>query len=512
MRELAGIFCALAGMALAQPGGVPSTVTGKVTDALSGVPVVRAKISMQCTTRQIVFEMADVLSGADGAFAFKNVPGGEAKCFATATRNGYVGLLHIAVSAGRLDMRVVPQSVVSGTVLDENGVPEPSAPLQLWQRILRDGSYRMFSIASRGTDDRGRFRMAQLSAGSYRVCVTAWATGYMSSRDLTYEGICYSDGSDSVDSERLELKTGETRDLRFQLRPVRGVRVSGRIYNSPGFPSVQLTHPGPDGRRESLGSCRLGSAPKFDCLAVVPGEYSVDASYTRPGSAPIVLAATKTVTLESSDVTDVELKLLPDAELLGRIAGADRSAISTQSFRVHFVSLHRDSAVDVRQDGSFRATLSPSESYRIRLGVLEPWHIQSIRQGDRDITGGILRNQSEGSWGQLEITVSQSHGTVDGVVHEANGENCVVQIVERQDGVFTRVAVSRVSGEEHRIEATNLAPGEYFVFASRIGVELPYLDAAYLASNKDVVLIHVVEGITSHLELNPVSADSGFVH
>src|SRR5580658_1986952 len=107
-------------------------------------------------------------------------------CSATATRNGYVGLRHIAVSAGRLDMRVVPQSVVSGTVLDENGVPEPSAPLQLWQRILRDGSYRMFSIASQGTDDRGRFRMAQLSAGSYRVCVTAWATGYMSSRDLTY--------------------------------------------------------------------------------------------------------------------------------------------------------------------------------------------------------------------------------------------------------------------------------------------------------------------------------------
>jgi len=159
------------------------------------------------------------------------------------------------------------------------------------------------------------------------VCVTAWATGYMSSRDLTYEGICYSDGSDSVDSERLELKAGETRDLRFQLKPVRGLRVSGRVYNSPGFPSVQLTHAGPDGRQESVGMCRLSSAPRFDCLAVPPGEYSLEASYTMPGrggaSAPIVLAATKTVTLESSDVTDVELKRQPYAELLGTGLRAD---------------------------------------------------------------------------------------------------------------------------------------------------------------------------------------------
>jgi hypothetical protein len=311
---------------------------------------------------------------------------------------------------------------------------------------------------------------------------------------------------------------GETGNLRFDLKPVRAVRISGSVSNSPGVPLIQLSHAGPDGRPESVGMCSWdNAASRFECLPVVPGEYWVDANYATPdrrgrGYALSFVAARKSVTAASADITDVDLKLQPYPDLLGRVTAADGSA---NVFHVIFWSIRWGAAAQETQiapDGSFRVALPAIESYRIRLDALVPWHIQSIRQAGKDLTGGILQIQPDGSWVPVEIVVSQSHGTVDGFVRQANEEDCLVRIIELQDGVLRLVAVSNLRGEEHTFEATSLAPGEYFVLASRRGAEIPYLDAAYLAGSKDVVQVHVVDGEASHLEITPVSNDSGFVH
>jgi hypothetical protein len=511
MKRLTSISFLIAGLTFAQSGEPDGTVTGTVTDALSGSLIAQANVALNCVIPRSLQKTVSVLTGSNGGFRFTHALNSRERggyCTASASHTGYQSANNILVGAEPLVVKLVPQSVITGTVLDESGQPFIWAQVQLYRPALGAGYYSIGSVGQGLTDDRGRFRLAQLTAGAYRVCVTPSPGQYRSFQGITYGRSCSPASSGSEDW--LRLKTGETLDLPFDFKPLHGVRVSGHLANFQPYSVMQLLREGPDGRREVVGTYKFDPATStLEFPAVAPGEYLID---IQSNSSGVLMRANKLVTVGSSDVSGLELALRPIPELVGRVTTDDGSALPAGEVSFSFSFLPRGSpgpAALVSPDGTFKEALSCADSYWMELsGPPPPWHIQSVKQDGREITGHPLQPLPDGSWGAIEVVVSHSYGSMQALLHVENDQDYVVRILRERGAAYTVFAFLGFLGPGHKFELKNLPPGDYRVLLSKRGVELPFLEPTYVASHsKFFATVHVVEGQASKVELDPVPDD-----
>src|SRR5205823_8817706 len=125
------------------------------------------------------------VTGDDGVYEFVSVPDGAYSV--DANRTGYVGLEfrqrrafergeRIWVENGRtidhVDIALPRDSIVAGRILDESGDPIEGATVRALQTRYRSGRRRLIETASvraARTDDRGRYRLYGLTAGTFLV-------------------------------------------------------------------------------------------------------------------------------------------------------------------------------------------------------------------------------------------------------------------------------------------------------------------------------------------------------
>jgi hypothetical protein len=513
MKRLTSVFFLTAGLMFAQPSEPNGTVTGTEKDARSGSPIVHAEVALNCVIPRSLQKTVSVLTAANGAFRFTHAlssldRGGY--CTASASHIGYQSVSNISVGSEPVILELVPHSVIRGTVLDENGRPFTWAQVQLYRPVLGGGSYAINSVGQALADDRGRFRLTQLTAGTYRVCVTPAPSQYLSSQHVTYDRICSPAISESS-PDWLPMKVGETLDLRFDFKLLHGVPVSCHLSNFQPYPLMQLLREGPDGRREAVGTHKYDPATStLEFPAVVPGEYLIDIQSNSSGA---LLRADQRVTVGSSEVSGLELSLRPIPELVGRVTSDDGSALPEGQVSISFSLVPRGSlgpAALVSPDGTFKEALFSSESYWIDLsGPGLPWHIQSVKQAGIDITGRPLKQLPDRSWGAVEVVVSRSHGSLQGVLHVQNDQDYVVRILRERGTEYTVLAVAGFLGPGHTFEFKDLPPGDYRVVLSKRGVEFPYLEPTYVARRSQFfATLRVVDGQATMVELDPVPNDS----
>jgi uncharacterized protein (DUF2141 family) len=122
------------------------------------------------------------LSDSKGDFCFEGLATGDYAIEATcarylstnygAKRAGGAGLvLHIAgeASLSIAPIKMAPQAVISGLVLDEDGDPAPDAKVSLLKSRWTNGKQQPDLVRETVTDDRGRYRFSSLRAGSYSL-------------------------------------------------------------------------------------------------------------------------------------------------------------------------------------------------------------------------------------------------------------------------------------------------------------------------------------------------------
>src|SRR5450755_4288618 len=95
MRHSGASFAAVlaaAAVALGQTGEKPSSISGTVTNSLTGEPVIRAHVTVQCSTAGPLREMQrfGALSNGEGKFSVTQLPPGN--CTVHAERIGFVAL------------------------------------------------------------------------------------------------------------------------------------------------------------------------------------------------------------------------------------------------------------------------------------------------------------------------------------------------------------------------------------------------------------------------------------
>ena len=166
-----------------------ASLEGKLIDDRTGEPVRKANVVlMQIPAGGGGMTMGPppntaVASDAEGKFSFPKVEPG--RYMLSADKAGYVRQQYgsrsgqygpgtnLTLDAGQkmasIEFRLVPQAVITGKVLDEDGEPVPNAMVN----VLRQMPFarQPVPMMGMGSNDVGEFRIANLSPGKYLIRV-----------------------------------------------------------------------------------------------------------------------------------------------------------------------------------------------------------------------------------------------------------------------------------------------------------------------------------------------------
>src|SRR5438445_2442975 len=165
---LAGFVFACTLAAQSNPGA-PS-IEGHVLNSLTGTPLRKATVVLTAPTAPI-FLVAD--TDGEGKFEFIGLPLGTYRL--SASRTGFLDRpTRRPIRLGPNDrvtdaeIRLPPQSVIAGRVLDENGDPVDRARVGVFKQIYHNGR-RQWDRLNTGmeTNDMGEYRISNLTPGRY---------------------------------------------------------------------------------------------------------------------------------------------------------------------------------------------------------------------------------------------------------------------------------------------------------------------------------------------------------
>jgi len=238
-----------------------------------------------------------------------------------------------------ITLRVSPQAVITGRVVDEDGDPAPNIELQLpaLQLIAR----------ANGSSSRGRIRapttwrvpsVRTVAREYYLSAMPAEGPRLYTGRQ-GYAPTYYPGASDPASAGTLELQPGTLlRGVEITLVKTRTVRLRGRVVDPSGPATmgvnVMLT-PRADAEFmfERQLSANMDSQGGFEFPSVVPGAYLVQAF--KHAGANKIYAATQAVDARGNDVENIVLELAPAAELKGYLRVEGRALANVADLQVY---------------------------------------------------------------------------------------------------------------------------------------------------------------------------------
>lgn len=366
-----------------QRGGVPTggaAITGVVlSDDAYPKPLRRVRVTLNTTGRTFGHT---AITNDKGEFSFTQLPAG--RYLVSGVKDGYVTMHHgarrpnrpgvsIALAANEtrsITLRLPVGGVITGTVLDANGLPAPAVNVQaMAYRVASGAARRLMPIDGSGwvTDDRGEYRIFGLPPGDY--IVSARPPGPANSelevlsqseirralaelrdtrqqtrpgppatprraplveeprRTVSLAPVMYPGTTSIANAATVTLGLGELRTgIDIQLQHVAIARVRGTVYSqsrSPGRVMVSLLLPGAQlGSSQPLEHFRTTSANAlgvFSFVGVPPGHYTILAR-TTPRPSHLDQWASTEIVLAGDDVTNVVLSLRDGLTISGRIA------------------------------------------------------------------------------------------------------------------------------------------------------------------------------------------------
>jgi hypothetical protein len=230
-------------------------------------------------------------------------------------------------------IRMVKGGVITGRVSSESGSPLVGVSVRAVR--LRDLEGRnsagvtaeaLDAFQPMTTDDRGVYRIYGLLPGVYAVCAGG-SLSPDSTGPFDNDSAVYHPGGPLGDAVEVAVRAGqESAGIDISYRELSGHSITGNLGGRiPGGAlisgaAVVLT----DATTGSLQELRLGiglgdvSGRAFSFSGVPDGKYEVAAIGGLSGS-EITVALPRTVTVQASDVTGVDLMLGPLAEVSGRV-------------------------------------------------------------------------------------------------------------------------------------------------------------------------------------------------
>ncbi|HYP08041.1 MAG TPA: carboxypeptidase regulatory-like domain-containing protein [Bryobacteraceae bacterium] len=493
----------LAALACTAQEPAAGSVRGSVRNSVTGEPLRKAEVTLRSVPANVDTRPFAVETDASGQFHFPSVPTGS--YLLTARRIGFLPAENVprrqapkavTVAAGQevdgVAIELIPNSVISGRVTDEDGEAMFGATVTLLEQKFLRGRRVLYSRGSAAVNDLGEYRIPALPAGRYLLVITAAAEfgpspirvrtpGQESAR--SYVPMYFPGVIDAASATVLELPPGqELRGIDVTLRRVPVVSVRGRAVDvsGNGIPNVNVLITSAEHAFASSlvrNVANAGADGSFLLTGIAAGPYAVIAtSVAREGPSSGVL----NIQVGSRDLDDLLIRMLPPVRVAGSLKAGDVADLA----KVRVVLDAMDTYSDLRssdpagQGNTFLVNNVPPGRYRVRAeGVPDGFYTRSVMWNGDDVTDKGLTLSTSAT--AVEVTLARGASTVKGKLSSADGSpvpggsvGLVPPDEKREDWGLYKTAIVGVNGE---FTIRNLPPGEYAVFGYRPGADLTAL-------------------------------------
>ncbi|MBN9659292.1 MAG: carboxypeptidase regulatory-like domain-containing protein [Acidobacteria bacterium] len=474
-------------LAAAQYG--PCTATGVVVQEGSGQGVPRARLLFTPATRPGSVTLG-YFTDDEGRFeAFGLEPASyslsvQKTGFADTSRDAAGGGDEPLRLGGRCDVKglqyvLAPAAVISGRILDRNGVPQGITSVDALRRGWLNGRWQFRKVASALSDGQGRYRIARVPMGTYvlRVHPPAPVT------------VKYGEGSGFTQVSAPAYYPGVYESSKAQLIHVRGpgemggfdfgplmtqlLRVEGRVTGLEGqmVPQqcrVALRPSDLTDAREYLAGCQPESG-NFAFAEIPPGSYHLNAY---AADAENVASAVRELDLQGSDVTGLTLAMEPPSTVRGRAiltGGAPPPNGAWLKLKPVSAAPAIDDASPIGAGGQLEFSMVLHDRYRLSAGSNQSnLYLQSVLADGKPVEGTLL-DWTAHPPDRLEVVLGQDGGSVEGVVRGA-----FTQPVRGFYVVLVPADMSKLAGAElltqptqtnGAFQITNVPPGDYYAYS-----------------------------------------------
>jgi protocatechuate 3,4-dioxygenase beta subunit len=456
----------------------------------------------------------------DGTFAFEDVVPGRYTL--TAAKVGFLTASYGArsntspgtqlnLTAGMelkdLVLKMTPQGVIIGKVVDQDGDPVAYAQIQAMHSAYVFGRKRLQISGNASTNDLGEYRIANLAPGRYYV--TARDEPYQPERargSEAYVTTYYPNGADAANAVPVDIAAGgEIRGMNIRLLRAKVYTIRGRAVDESGASTATIlsVERKEDGGILSLvpeGSSVAQVRPdgSFEVGSILPGTYVIQVGQpiTPQGQPPAKVTGRVEVTVGDGNVDGLVLPIGPCPEITGTITVEDGDitavlksagntayppavieAMSGIAGPVAFALARSEIGsvtfstpmAQIKEDGTFRfSSVGASKYLLVPLSLPQGMYVKSASFGGQDVMHEPIDTTS-GKGGTLDLVLSSKAGDVAGSVLNEKGEAQPGMVVslwpKTSDGSPTGGAQTAFTDQGGGFRFSGLAPGEYYVAA-----------------------------------------------
>ncbi len=471
----------------------PASVAGEVRNAISGMPVERAHISLRRYNNG-GWDKYGALTNAEGKYTISGIP--AATYQVTLDRVGYVAPLEVTRNALLLragekkddfKVKLVPVGAVSGRVLDAEGQPVEGINVYVETGSLgqRTGGV---------TDDRGQFRIGGISPGKYRVRAVPQGVPLPpeirtdGTAEVYYAATYHPGAVDEKGATRVAVGPGTDVtgvDIRMARTPI--LRVAGKVSGIPeGAKNIYVQMMAPNGGQNTSGG-QAKADGSFEIWRPNPGKYKLWAMYNSSGD--VMRSGGIEVEVRESDIENVELRLMAPEDIRvqvnfddetarqapqaaapqaaqsgpGPAQGSSQAPPPRPRGRLTLRELNgmgQMKMAEVTEDAAFTISKVMPGKYMVMVTGYGAY-VKSVRLGETTSDGPEL-NLNQGSGGAaVTVTLSSAYGEISGTVQDDKGPAAGAHVAIRDKNYSQPIMRSVESGADGTYSMKSVAPGTY---------------------------------------------------
>ena len=477
---LAGLISAFALAAQPNPGA--GSIEGHVFNSLTGAPLRKATVVLTTPPTMTSQIRLGADTDAEGRFQFIGLPPGTYRLSASHTgfldrptrRPIPLGPNNQVTDA---EIRLPPQSVIAGHILDEDGEPVDRARVGVFKQIYRDGSKQWDRLNTVETNDTGEYRFPNLTPGRYLLQAYNLRpqidNRYGNPPKMFYVPAYYPNAPSQQQALPVEVGMGaEVRGIDihlFKLSRPPSVHVRGKVTGLPPDSQivVSVSLLPADGGLFGGGNTLAGPPDYAFDLSAPPGQYTIFGNVYSGGPEAYGTGGL-TVT---GDVAGVVLAMSPAPDLTGRVSLAESGGkVNLQGVSVALTRRSSSLVSEVRSDASdaagkfvFPKPISPGHYAIVNVRAIpDGCFVREVKFGVQEISWDDFEISASS---QLEIVLSNTAGKIAGSVLDADGKPFPGSSVTLIPPDGKSRPMRQPVDDDGNFQFTGVRPGKYKLFA-----------------------------------------------